>query len=490
MKNNQIYSDKLGINTKELSNSYLSLIKIGWEQVLLIAIYARQQYLYLSDTEREKEGFHQRIKLIHSANKDDLLTTEILDKIEAGCGSNEIIKILFESIVPETINCNSTRLLQIIENKNIAFKSTKKKFRYTYFGLYKILNDPLSIFQSLLEIPNLDIEEKIKLKLMDYLRDEHPRELRFLPKDKDELSYNWKYKRNVNEIISDIEKGVKSFDKTKFSHYLNSELLKKVSEKVNNAYSQLQHSSQKEKNLSLVESRSVVGEKLTLSLNKQQLDKLIGLGQLDSIMSSLKEVLLEQKTTRKQAEVSEVKYNCMSLEALCSWYSATKAEIIKKIEQCPKLIASILEFDIRYRLGFCDLDIGSFNIESRFRGNLSSKDFYKISTFFIHNTLFYKNDHRCLIDSLQKVTTDDFLKTITRETTPDQASLSANQMMKNWATLEEKSIIERFKKLPPYLKINKTKPIDSLICLQQEKSKNDAPSYPVNSPFPLPLWAV
>jgi hypothetical protein len=489
MKKNQIYSEKLGINTKELNNSYLSLIKIGWEQVLLMAIYARQQYLYLSDTEREKEGFHQRIKLIHSANKDNLLTAEILDRIEAGCGSNEIIKFLFESIESEAINCNSTKLLQRIENKNIAFKSTSKKFHYTYFALYKILNDPLSIFQSLLEIPNIDLEENIKLQLGDYLRNEHLRDLRFLPKDKDEPSYNWKYRKNINEIISDIEKGIKSFEKSKFSHYLNSELLKGISEKVNNAFVQLQHPSQKEKNLSLVEDLSVVEEKLNLSLNKQQLDKLIRLGQIDSVMTSLKEALLDQKKARKQAEVSTGKYNCMSLEALCGWHSVTKTEIIKKIEQCPKLIASILEFDIRYRLGFCDLDIGSFDIESSFRGKLSPKDFYKISTSFIHNTLFYKNNHRCLINSPHGITTDDFLKTIVSEATSEQANLSANLMMKDWANLEEKPMIERFKKLPPYLKINMSESIDSLISKQQEKSENDAPSYPVNCPFPLPLWA-
>ena len=56
----------LDLNKKELLTLAGNAYKMVWEQILLLAISARQQY-FNRDTH---EGFHQRVKMVHILKKE------------------------------------------------------------------------------------------------------------------------------------------------------------------------------------------------------------------------------------------------------------------------------------------------------------------------------------------------------------------------------------------------------------------------------------
>ena len=67
-----------------------------------------------------------------------------------------------------------------------------------------------------------------------------------------------------------------------------------------------------------------------------------------------------------------------------------------------------------------------------------------------------------------------------------------NQMMGDWTTFEKndyKRMINRFKRLSPYLSVKSNENIDEQIKKQKNISKTEnAPAYPLDSYFALPLW--
>ena len=130
---NDLYA-LLGVKKKELLTLSLNAWKMIWEQLLLLAINARQQY-FKSDS---SDNFHQRIKMVHIlkeelmsrrgyqgrsgfSEEDSQIFREIYKMLESESGSNQIIKYLLDDKEESKPLSVKRVILRKMEKIKIAF---------------------------------------------------------------------------------------------------------------------------------------------------------------------------------------------------------------------------------------------------------------------------------------------------------------------------------------------------------------------------------
>src|SRR5688572_33484781 len=132
MDNNQLYKRVLGINVKKLIGVMQNIHKMAWEQVLLLAVYSRQQYF----TSEDMVGFSHRIQLVHKALHYSDLCKDVLTLLQQKKGSNEIVKMLLS-----LESSQASGLLRDMEQNNIAFACERDTHPYSYYAMYSILHN-------------------------------------------------------------------------------------------------------------------------------------------------------------------------------------------------------------------------------------------------------------------------------------------------------------------------------------------------------------
>lgn len=541
MSRDEIYK-KIGLDHKELYSSYSSIYKIVWEQVLLISIYARQ--IYATD---QANQFHQRFKLIHESKFLDMdgLQPFILELIEAGCGSTEInlfllkvkenenvceeatddlsiVEKLLIKIKPKLesyrIRSDVNRILSSLENKQIAFPKLTNVPPYSYYSMYQVLRDPLFIFEKMLSLDPSEeaLDNTVLLFLNDYLNDksEFPLRLNF--------NHSFKFYDTLGAWLKYVEDDKLGIDSTKLNIYIKSKILEKISYSTRDVFSVIQdynysRSSQNNNHsttqfesqeyftrgqcrfvtpISEISKIDSTDNKLSIIFDQNTLEDLIHLGQVDSIMGGLKEKILNYLNHRQSKEWTSgnlKEANANAFRRLELWHKKLDEKFIKKIDQVPKLIASIIEFDIRYRLGFCS-EFGT-NILSPVLnyGRISIQEGYILTTNLIKRCLYETSGTTSYKSTLNGMDLEEFISRYYKPDTNEILDLNdqehflhGNTMMKIWANEDIDSITDRFKKLPPYLKEKKMIPVSEIINKQRNCKTTNV--YPVDSAFPLPLW--
>ncbi|MBU2972575.1 hypothetical protein KO527_24885 [Pseudoalteromonas sp. C2R02] len=501
MKKDLIYKNMLGIKRKELINSFNNIQKMAWEQILLLAIYSRHK-CYFSLDNKENKNMLAKIKLIKALDKleDSELMQQVLHSLHDGQGSNSIIKLLHELFEKSKKNLSpENSLLRKIEEDNIAFPACHEKPLYSYYALYKILNNPIGIFSELLNIKNLEInfERYIEIYLADYMSKKHYFSRGTLSDKNHSLIQSLTYEPTLKELISYIEDNQISIDKKTFLNFVKSSLSEELGKNIHKAFDQLsvqniqQQSSTEESTFKKLCSLEQNKNEIKLTFDKNLLKHLSGLGQIESIMEGVKSHLEKSLTDSRYTSNFGLQINESDTKAyddVSSWYVANKTDLIRKLEQVPKLIASVIEFDIRYGLGFCNTETGFININKPFKQ--SSKDTYKLTTSFIKECLFQFsspfNFNSCGLHPISFEKHIEKFEEICAEGNSEESAPSL--LMTKWADQEEKPMIERFKKLPKYLKVNSYTPVEPLIKEQLKIENEKGNYYPLNSPFPLPLW--
>lgn len=492
MNNNQIYKQILGINRKELIKSFNNIHKMAWEQVLLLAFYSRQQYF----TSEGDSDFYQRIKLVHAATHTPKLMGRILVKIQNGCGSNEIIKMLLDGAEEGGLLAEEKQLLRRMEENNIAFAFCQKKKTYSYYSLYKILNNPIDIFQSLLSITNIDndFDSIIAIYLNKYLLKN-----RLINDLNRNLFPDAPSFEGLMECIE--EKNIK-IKQDEFSNFVKGELAHRLGEDFQKVFKGLSYPNLIEEQNSKTESTfdkmcdlSSGKDDFTLTFDKKTLRNLVGLGQIDGIVEGLKseinKVIKSGTSNKSFGLISEGSYS-EAFDDLSLWYSTSNTGLIRKLEQVPRLVASVIEFDIRNELGFCSRETGFISLRN-INNRLSSQDSYRVTTGFIHHCLWNKGSPYDFNDNsfIQK-SVDEFIETPEKNnlTNREEGKLGMvpNLIMASWADQDLQPMIERFKKLPRYLKGKNIDFVEAYVTNQLRVSRDEASPYPINSLFPLPLW--
>ncbi len=514
MKKN-IYS-AFGLNEREIFEQTSNTWKMIWEQLLMIAIYARQQYI--QSNQSNVDNFHQRMKMIHLLNYEyrsrassdfsfdkDIpeIVSKVLALIEDECGSTKIIEFLLAEEANQ-YQTSKKRILSEMEKAKIAFSPTPShcKRDYSYYSLYEILHSPIFYISKLLSLPTPDkqvvhstvvntlYECLYSDKIFSLFRNQNPdHRLTRSVEDKEKI---------ILENLSFFEgkEDIKKLIKGQIADFIGKDV-HKVFNRLSDPFYNKENT--QKKIFSSVFAIKSEADTLNICLDENALLNLINLNQLDELASVMKSEIKKAVLNKNQGTRSfglETKVDQASaLEKISDWYVTAQTGLYNRVDQVPKLIASILEFDIRYFKGMFDSDFGfdrSLLTEKHKNAYspLQAKEIYLFVSVYIRNYLYY-DDQRPARNSLNGLLIDHLVNRDFAE-----ISFHANRMMEIWGKFEDekqhKKMLDRFKRMPPYLDPqNKDYKEMSYYINKQKELGNieNAPPYPLNSFFPLPLWA-
>lgn len=567
MKKNSFFSfleKNFDIDPKEVIKQHRNIQKIAWEQVLLLAIMVRQK-VFTSNYENPKHGhdFYARMRLIDSAlmlrdryisdaNKTSTLDYDefivfILRKLDNGCGIIELTTVLIQKAeeIPKDVEHNIFEsMLYQIENCNITFSkletiwgtNEQPLFEYSHYAMYIALYNPLTLFTPLLGIKQIEQDNDFQSKFIDFLKNlidscyvffqKSPRNIRSASKDINDQQSLQAFIIEYSDIIDS------SIIKEKFLGQLMQELTDSVSISFKTTIFQnndsAKYSSQIAKSMieKMCKPNNSNGE-LVLTLNENILEALLQLGQIDAVMSEIRAVVLGKQESPVKAK-SRVYYNSRPNEnsivfiSLSNWFEQCKTTLFRKFEDIPRLVASIIVHDVKWRQG----EIGA-PLHSKSK-KLLSKDIALYSAKTIYYCLYrnipikdFNNDvgfddapslEVCLeraeiklnnriekqIESsryLSQPLTFYSRKTDLEETTIPEMPPTLdtcfynNDFMKVWANNSIEKTINNVKKLPPFEKKSK-RFIDVQTLTSQQKAYGTEQEiyYPLGTGFPLPLW--
>lgn len=508
-----IYSE-LGLNKRELHGQALNTWKMMWEQILILALYARQQYFKES---AEAENFQQRIKMIHllsceyaSKNNSNLsfdkdireIFQKTLDLIEDECGSTKIIEFLLDEET-STLQTSKKCILSKMEEAKIAFSPMPHHYTrdYSYYSLYSILHNPIFFISKLLSISEPDehvITNTVITTIYDYLC-QNKRFLMGIRTGNPFENFKDKPLQEKERIIIENFSFLK--DKQQIKKLIQGQIAEFIGKDVQKTFNQLsdpffsEHDQENKFFASIVEIDSDT-ETFKISVDKKAFVNLMNLNQLDELALVMKSELkkyAQNKNGRTRISGIENRLDqAAALEKISDWYSHSNTGLFTRADQIPKIIVSILEFDIRYFKGMFDPELG-FNktmltAKQKPYSQLQAKEIYMLVSAYIRNRLYY-NDKRDDRDSMHGWLLDGLVNR-----TFDGILLHPNRMMEAWvgfeSELEQQKMLDRFKRMSPYLKVKNPKMVESLIQDQKNKGNDEsAPPYPLNSFFPLPLWS-
>lgn len=409
----QLITEKLGIDINSISKEAMNVWKMVFEQILLLAIHARQLYGV-----KDNVNYHQRLKLIHildnlsrknsfsAAAQDDMRNkfTDILLMINNNSGTNDIVKYLQEQTdeiswkTTNGENNNKQNILEKIEQQLVVFRRWEnddeflKRKIYHYYPLYKILKDPIMIFQSLLSFPMPDnnyIENLVIGQLIETI-DENKHWLsdfaEVLQDSKDSSEDPYKYiMDNIKFFKLEDEKKKKALAKSTISTVKNN-LAKHMSIWADYVFSQVSQPFFNKDNHPFIIFENdynqsyddlkpktffegicevgIIQDKITVSIDKMGFADVVSMNLLpelsEQILSGLKNMDFQNPhqlkfSLDKKVEVLEA-FNMLS-----KWYDSHKTKVFTSYTQIPKLIVAILDFDASHLMGLFNAELNQSN---------------------------------------------------------------------------------------------------------------------------------
>lgn len=517
----------LGCTLSELNELIETAYLMTWEQVLLVAIYTRQQFFYKDDKLPDDPiSFSNKMQLINilfdeSNEFSDLLKNLILEKIEKYEDIHSITSFLL-SLKNETPESEKTieadKLLSIITSRHITFSGRiylSKNHSYNYKTMNHCLYNFINILQ--LFLSSEIFFEKTEEDLLKALKYSITGKWQLLQENK--IGIELRKKEDLQSALSFLEEKNKNkefiIDKSSISMGIHKYFSEELGQTISKIFINIEEGSltnyrgYKVKNYfeGIVDVKHENGKKI-IEIDNNTFKNLIDLGQFKSIMDAI-EYKLKNRDFRNDNDDSK------SLKKLSEWYLKSKTGLVSK-KNIPHLVASILYFDISNQIGSFDLNYG-IEIPIRKKNKFFIKDFYllvcgtiyrflykkdKLSKSLKENTIFISTDKDEYLEEIK-----DFIMCQYDNRYHPKAKIYDNldnlpevsdKIMHEWSKInfdedssEFKAIINRSKKLPHYLKLpkqskvkEKTWNIEALIHQQRMKKSQ----YPINSSFPLPLW--
>lgn len=497
--NKQFVIETLGIDVAAISKEAMSVWKLVFEQVLLLAIHARQLY-----TLRDSQNYHPRMKLINildDLSKKKVLRNdvqndmqhkfaEILKMINENSGTNDIVKYLQnqegeikQSMMSGCTN-NKQKILDDLEQQLVVFRGwsydsdfLKQKF-YSYYSLFKILKDPILIFQSLLSFPIPDedyVADQIIILISDMLQNNLNQFKDFLTSNDavqiwlDSISDPDNFiLKNIETLGLDQESRKKAFVE-EFTLSVKNNLAKYMSVWADYIFNQLTKPffNGDEHPFKLFETDStityedlkpisffqevcevnVVDEKININIDKHGFLDILSLNQLPALSE---QILLGLKSINFN-KPSQVKFSLENkvelLEAfkmLAKWYEINKTGLFQNPNQLPKLMVMILDFDATYNVGLFSEDLNEYNHNAYYKPNrrrisVSAKERYNIITLLVSASLYY--DEKSSVNTIiknNKRSPEIYLQSILNASDSERLlKLFANQFMIDWTIFEK-----------------------------------------------------
>lgn len=467
---NQKFEEKLGIKRDECIE-HIQLIKhMAWEQVLLVAIYARSQYL----TNEDALQFHSRLKFLDLASKHNAVFPLVIQWLDEGMGYLSIIERL-RKVEDELLSYEVRAFISACERQPFGFSFIAEPLLYSHFTLSVALNRIVEVFQILLEAP----APKVWCDAIasQAIKQAYP----LLPR----------FPRHDRPSITTIDDALDTFKK---DHELGQTILKDIDDELARwmtilfnqfSYHHLSrsndgffHDTQMVKLCTA--SQNIPDNKLLLTFDREHLEQCMTLGQSEQVMYSIREELkayLGEKVIKAGKQAAKSSHSTLS-----QWYRDCAVLDIRWEKSIPPIVASLLEIDVR----FAFLEFGFFHayFGRRFKREFSKRESEKLTTDIIAHCLYHQGK---LDDFIQPpsllVTNDkvaDFIATTEHEPAP-----ARDPMMIIWSSNDTKKMKDRFKR--PRKEIERAfSNVNKKIREQKYRSFNTA--YPTDGPFPLPLW--
>lgn len=451
-----------------LRGSLENLKKFLWEQVFLGCFYARQQLL-----NRDGADLYAKMQLLDGIG-DATLSSVIAHKINAGMGSNDIISYLANEkkttenhpLVNPAASC-----LSIIENKHIAFKGGTR-YPYSIQTMHRLIKKPIEIFQNLIRL-EIDLG-----KLTDPLP----------------------------EVFQKVGiPGVQwGSEETQLMREEN-DIAKKACEYANKFLATLTPQFEERDPLSNLVQISNENGLITLTMNRHLLTSFVDVVGLDSIAGSIRsklKVSLSDASSDKSStsdsnnpSTSEPSFTEI-LENLGSWYEQCHTDVLIRLDQVPRLIASVLYFDLRFALQYRDFSLyderfDNLNFRRRFGEYKVKRDSTKLQlciTYLLDYHLYHvscpQNDLSDPNGDVHK--TEDLSEELKRYLNSEKKTDGTYYSpLEKWVNPNESPMKERFKKT---LDIRNLSKIDSSQQVSKQKmDSRKASCYPVGMIQP-PLW--
>ena len=518
--------------SKDAQNAY----KMVFEQVLLVMRYVRQ----LMMQEQNHLAINGRMNLLftifESQNELDQEELEkiqrgVLQKLEENVGSNDVIAYL-QSLGSKA----STYMLIKMQENGVAFAPARYTISgqtlprlYAYYDMYTCLQHPLELFEKLLS-QNIHDEKKVERLIYDKIK-YHADSLnpkgsgsqamiihKDMPEEKQQHIFELSKKGNFAQIIKVYSSANKDIILQEIRSKLAIELGEWASDifaRISNpSYSRLLASKPWSKKLTFNNFFDISHDlgNTVISLDSGLVNNLHKINQLDDLFDSLKLALkakLSSHTGGRPWIKEQSINNEDALANISAWYDRYSTGMLRKIDQIPKAIASIIYCDLKnhspsLKNAVSDAEIlrnayGDSQKEINEKRASPVRERNLLLTFIISLNLYLRDDEN-------KTNREDLVRRVKRNDIKSIDTLGTfnNSIMSSWSIFnhnedgsldadfgldEQGRMMYRFKTIPVFFKKNATTELSELLgmILGQASTENPAP-FPYNSAFPWPLW--
>jgi hypothetical protein len=535
-----LLKEKFDIDGKSLIKNYINTQKLAWEQILLLSIDCRQRG-YNSELYEGCEDFLSKMKLItltegvcysNKSDEEESPDFELLEFVLKILDNNDgVIELTKQLLFKSKDDDNQKKiesLLYQIESNRISFASYPARQIsksippiYSNYAMYVALYRPTQLFRPLLNITQLSktelLIEGFISSIKEYISSEYSRYVFDNNKEHNNLLNETKKIKDIATLKKFLTEYPTAINNKDFSNNFLAKIMKHISDNVALTFKQVIIPKLEEPRADLNKTlfqdlcRVEIGNnEVNMNFNHNALKNIINLGQLDTLIdevrSKLEEKILGSNTNFRRGHNIVPDDYSTSLSVLGAWYQHCQTGLFRKFEDIPRLIASILVFDIRHKIGM--FGASSYAIPDK----LNNKELALLTTDIIRNCLHndvpfehfiditFGNRFNLSICSDKNENIEQKLKKanellqkrgrkIIGENMFGDFDKLPNSFMETWAAnIKIQPTLERIKKLVDFKKVGK-RTLSASNLVMTQRSKGHKYTYPINTNFPLPLWS-
>lgn len=498
---------KIGLDKLKLVKLLEGISKMAYEQFFMLAIYSRQELLHNKNSVRERLSFVNIV--LNERDLSQERREKLLSLLKGGKSSVDIIKALNDNERSEK------NILRELSEEKIAFPNLKNDviihydFIYMHFSIMRPI-EVLSVLEGFDKFKQ-NIDDYVLNKLNNYLLKNRRSEGKppNLDGNKSLLKYfseSYTLEMAIDFLFKD------NFNHKSFVISFYDEFASEIAKILSMAWSLLSSISGSSAPHTIndwAKIAKVDDESISLLIHKDTFQGLLDIGQGIAASQYIQSILVQRLTPTSNS--NQVMVNARkALEQIVVWQHGARTELVKRIDQIPRLIASLIYCDLYYKLG----EIGKICPYLTYKE--TQKNYYRLTSIIIRHCFINQlegdendywvklgcNSSYSLVESVP-VGTRYSIEVIESKVFDKKYDNSRSLIMETWAEplvslsgnddklIENKKLFDKYKKLPhylrPYGKQGCIELIESIILKHRHVSKTSG-SYPIGSDFPMPLW--